>query len=293
MLLYLVRITSIVIIALAYMLFDLFNRRNVPTIFVYSTLAYGAVLTILYLNAKTIAISASISMVVLGLGYIVYRIGQLGAADVVEFAAISLMLPMQSSTLIATYAQQFSMPFILSVGINAGIVALALVPIYYIPKAMNRLKKPITSLVTKGNLVSATLLAIAYIVFIYFATFVITLNYIAIIILAVMLASSFLVMLFSIPITYSMTREVDARQMEDGDIIAINLMDEKKVMSISKKVKGFGRLVTPDMLRQLKGNGIKDRMPVYKEAMPFALPIFIAVILTLLLGNLIFVALGI
>ncbi|MDE1871265.1 MAG: hypothetical protein KGI06_03430 [Candidatus Micrarchaeota archaeon] len=293
MLLYLVRVISIVLIALAYMLFDLFNKRNVPSVFVYSTLAYGALLTILYLNARTIAISASISLVVLGVGYVVYRIGQLGAADVFEFAAISLMLPIQGMPFIASYAPQLSVPFIVSVAINAGIIALAIVPIYYIPKAISRLKKPITSLINKGNLLSASLLAIAYIVFIYFATLVISLNYFAIIMLAIMLTSSFLVMLFSVPVTYSMVREVTVKQMEEGDIIALNLMGERRVLALKKKIKGFGRLVTSDVMRQLKKAGVKDKMPVYKEAMPFALPIFVAVIFTLLFGNMIFIALGI
>ena len=276
-----------VAIALVYMLFDVFNKRNVPSAFAYATLAYGAVLTLLYFNVQTIAISAALSLIILGCGYLVYKIGQLGAADVIEFAAISLMLPVLQFPLLLPNAGQFHMPFVLSLAINTGIVAIILVPIYYIPMASKKLKKPLSSFVAGKNILMATLLAVVYLVFILFVALVVRASYIGIAILAIMLVSSFLVMLFSTPIAHSMTEYVSVRQFDEGDIIALNLMDRKSVDKLKNSIKGFGRLVTSDMIERMKKKGVKEKLPVYKKAMPFALAIFIAVVLTLLLGNLI------
>ena len=64
----LIRIASAVLIAAAYMLFDIFNNRNVPGMLAYATLGYGAVLTLLYLSTTAILVSAAIAFVVLGIG---------------------------------------------------------------------------------------------------------------------------------------------------------------------------------------------------------------------------------
>ena len=289
--LYLLRIGSIVAVALAYMLFDVFNKRDVPSIFAYATLAYGFLLTVLYFNIGSIILSVGIALAILGVGYIVYRIGQLGAADVIEFAAISLILPMQGLPFIAS--AQYNVPFALSLLVNTGIVAIVLVPIYYIPKASRNLKKPIASYITSRNMLAAFLIGASYLAFMLFTYIVIGINYIRIAMLAVLMVSSLLVMLFSVPITYSMVEYVSVDRFDIGDIIALNLMPDRKIASLKKKITGFDRLVTADTISNMKKKGIKEKMPVYKNALPFALPIFIGAIVTLLVGNMMFVVLGI
>src|SRR5208283_86630 len=123
------RLVSLVAIALVYMLFDLFNKRNIPELFAYGSVAYGLLLTVLYLNASAIAFSVAIAAVVLGLGYLVYRAGYLGAGDVFEFAALSLILPFQAVPLLLNIPQ-FGIPFIVSVFMGGGIAALVAVPLY-------------------------------------------------------------------------------------------------------------------------------------------------------------------
>jgi hypothetical protein len=286
--LYLVRILSVVCIALVYMLFDVLNKRNVPTLFAYATLVYGAVLTVLYLEIHMILVSTAIALVVLGIGYIIYRIGQLGAADVIEFAALSLIIPIQGIPLIARNVSQYGLPFILSLLLNAGIVALVLVPIYYLPKAKHKLKRPLASYINKGGLFRAILLAAAYLAFIAFAILVVGIGYGGIAVLLLMLVSSCIVMLFSVPITHSMVEYVPVSKFEEGDIIAFNLMDRKSISRLRARIKGFDRLLTGDLIKEMQKKRIKDSLPVYKEAMPFALPIFIAVLISIALGNLLF-----
>ncbi|MGD0729395.1 MAG: hypothetical protein ABR981_04940 [Candidatus Micrarchaeaceae archaeon] len=284
--LYILRLASLIVIALVYMLFDVFNKRNVPTVFAYATLAYAAILTALYLNFNLMLQSGAIALLVLGIGFVVYKIGQIGAADVIEFAALSMILPIQQMPILFSNLNQFSFPFIISLLINTGIVALVIVPIYYLPMAKRKLKKPITSFVEKRNVVLSVFLVAVYVFFIVFAYYVARLNYTGVLILLVMMISSALVMLFSIPITYSMVKYVGVEEFEEGDIIAINLMEQKDLKNIKSRIKNFDRLVTSNIIRSIKEKKIKEKFPLYKEAMPFALPIFIALIVSLLAGNL-------
>jgi hypothetical protein len=290
--LYLVRIASLIVIALVYMLFDVLNKRNVPAVFAYATLIYGFALTLLYFNLTLILESSAISLVILGAGYIFYKIGQLGGADVIELAALSLILPILQFPVLVSGPLQLQLPFIISLAINTGIVALIIVPLYYLPKAKKKLKKPLFSYVERKNVFLGVMLAIVYVAFISFAVLVVGINYIGIIVLTLMLISSFLVMIFSIPITYSMVEYVGVNNFDEGDIVAVNLMDEKSLSALRKKVKGFDKLLTANVIKDMKKSKIKEKLPVYKEAMPFALPIFIAVILCLIVGNLLFFVLG-
>ena len=286
--LYILRIASVVAIALAYMLFDVFNKRNVPSIFAYATLVYGFALTLLYLDAAPIIASSAIALVVLGIGYLVYKIGQLGAADVIEFAALSLIMPVQIAPLLATNISQFGLPFMLSMLLNTGIVALILVPIYYIPKAGRSLKKPLSSFVDSSGILKAAVLAVAYLAFIVFAVRFTGMGYIGIAVISLLLVCSCAIMLFSVPITHSMIEYVPVADFEEGDIIAFNLMDWKSIARIRSRVKGFDRLLTGSLIKELKRKKIKEKLPVYKEAMPFALAIFLATIVSIALGNLLF-----
>jgi Flp pilus assembly protein protease CpaA len=290
--LYIFRVASLIVIALLYMLFDVFNRRNVPDMFAYLTVAYGFVLTVLYFNLQLIIESTAISFIVIGIGYVLYRIGQLGAADVIEFAALSLILPVLQFPALISRAQ-FGVPFVFSLLVNTGIVALIIVPLYYIPKAKAKLKKPLLSFVNRRNLALAAGLMVAYVAFILFTIYEVGLDYIGVIILVLMMVSSFFVMLLSVPVTYSMVEYVGVDKFDEGDIIATNLMSSREIASIKRKVKGFSRLMTKDIIKEMKKKKVKDRLPAYKNAMPFALPIFVAVIITVLFGNLIFFILSI
>jgi Flp pilus assembly protein protease CpaA len=291
--LYIIRIVSLVVIALVYMLFDIFNKRNVPSSFVYGTLAYGILLTVLYFNLHTIGLSLGIAAVITGIGYIIYRIGQLGLADVIEFAAISLILPIQKAPLLITSAMQLNTPFIFSLLVNTGIVVIIVVPIYYIPKAIKKAKKPISTYITKREILMSALLAGSYLIFILLLSIIARPSYVAIAILAIMMICSVVVALFAKPITNVMIEYVSVSKFEEGDIIAINLMDGKTLDSLKKRVKGFGRLVTPKLIKEMKLKKVNEKLPVYKKAMPFAVPIFIGIVLAILLGNILFLVLGI
>ncbi len=282
----LVRVASLIAIAFVYMLFDIFNKRNIPSVFAYASLAYGVVLTLLYLNAASISISLLIAAVVLGAGYAVYRAGMLGAGDVLEFATLSLILPFQSLP-VAANIPQLGLPFIVSLFIDSGIAALIAVPLYYIPLASKVLKRPISSLASRRDAIKAMLVGAVYLVFLGFLAINVGTGLVGVIIVCVIAFGSFTVVLFERPITMSMVRYLTFRDFEEGDIIAWNLMKQGQISRIRKRVPGFDRLVTKKLIAELKRKRVKEKVPVYKNAIPLAAPIFIGVVLSVLLGNVI------
>ncbi len=280
-----VRIASVIVIALVYMLFDLFNRRNVPSVFAYATLGLGTVFTIFYLDVTTIMVSAAIAIVIGALGYLVYRAGQLGGADVIEFAAISLILPIQPIPYLSS-SFQFNLPFIISVFIATGVVALAMIPLYYLPLASSAAKKGLWSYVKRSDIMKGAIIAAAYLAFLLFLAFGTAASAIGLIIVIVVMLSSIVTMTFEKPITDSMVENIPASEFEEGDMIALNLMSAKEIAAMKKRIKGFDRLVTGKTIIEMRRRKIARRFPVYRNAMPLALPIFVGVVVSLLFGNL-------
>jgi hypothetical protein len=278
------RIASVVVIAFIYMLFDVFNRRNVPSFFAYATVAYGAVLTILYFNIGTILLSALIAIAVMGFGYFVYKIGQLGLGDAFELAALSLVLPLQPRGLIGNLPT-LGLPFIFSLLVCTGIAAIILVPLYYIPKSR---KMKIKARMSSSDIVKTITIGSAYLIFIFFLALVIRTSIYGIALLIAVIAGSISIMLFEKRITYMMVDMVDFRGFEEGDIIAFNLMDKNEIEQARKKVHSFERLITGELIAEMKKKDIRKKYPVYKRGVPLAVPIFVGVVLALLFGNLIF-----
>ena len=85
-----------------------------------------------------------------------------------------------------------------------------------------------------------------------------------------------------------MVELVTIDKCDEGDIIAFNLMKKSEIDSIRKRVKIFDRLVTKELMAEMEAKRVKDKLPVYRNALPFAVPIFIGVALSILFGNIIF-----
>lgn len=278
------RLAVFVALAAVYMLFDVFNNRNVPSLFAYASLAIGLVLTVLYFNTATITYSVLVAIAVLGLGYFVYRIGQLGAADVIEIAALSLIMPFFSRPLVLGQAQPY-MPVAVSVAINSGIAALIIVPLYYIPKAMANKKAWEAGHASLQDYFKIVLIATVYAFFGAFLYLVLHASYAAIALLAVIALGSVLVLAFERQMMGYMTQYVTYRGMEEGDIIATGMLSEKELHNLESRLAHFERLVDAKLISELKKKIPKRKLPVYKKPIPFAVPIFAGVLLTVAFGN--------
>ncbi|MEM3227374.1 MAG: hypothetical protein QXR58_02565 [Candidatus Micrarchaeaceae archaeon] len=286
----LLRTFSVLAFSLVYMIFDVFNRRNIPSVFAFASVAYGALLTVLYFNLTIIAESSAIALLVIGVGYLLYKGGQLGAADVTEFAALSLMLPIQYTPLLYK-SSQFGLPFIVSLIINGGISAFVVVLLYYLPRAKSRLKKPLLSMVSNYEVMKAVGIAFAYMLFLLLLVHYTGFYPAGIALLLAILILSVLIILFERPLTYSMISYVSVRNFEPGDIIAFNLLSQSMRESLKKRIPKFDRLVTEELISEMKKRRLYNKLPVYKNAMPMALPIFVGVCISLLFGDILLVML--
>ena len=280
------RYASIIVIAAVYMLFDVFNKRNVPSIFVYATLGYGVLLTLSYLDLQLIFYSGLLAIATLGLGYFIYKIGQIGSADVFEIATLSLILPMTPLPFLL-HVQQFSMPFVLSMMVNTGIAVFVFVPLYYIPKAFYKFRGRVYGLVRREDVFRAAMMAVLYAAFMTLLILSFWLKVVGFVIVLIMGLGSILITLFLTPITKSMIQYITYKGLEPGDAIALNIISKGRLSYLNKRIRGFGGLVTNQLIEELRRNAPKAKLPVYRNAVPFALPIFVGALTTLLFGNMI------
>jgi Flp pilus assembly protein protease CpaA len=283
------RIILMIIIALVFALFDTFNKRNIPNIIVYTSFAIAIIVTLTY-GLTTIMYSLPIAVVLSIFSYILYKSGQLGAGDGFEFVIISLLLPFQPAPAITTLSTffQINLPFIISVFVNAGILTLIFVPIYYLlilkdtlanhPKFQNYHK------INAGDAVRALSVLIMYILFYFIISYFININIFGIVIILLISVPSSIILLYNKKINLAMISLISPSNLENGDIIAINLMDKKDIDYFKKLYKNFGRLATTKQIKNIKKSNKK--IPVYKNAVPLSLPIFFGILISLLIGNL-------
>lgn len=281
--LYFLRIISLVIIGFIYLIFDIFNKRNIPSLAVYSFLGYGVLLTLLYLNLHTIITSSLIAVAIISFGYILYKIGILGLGDIFELASLSLIFPFLKNSFFYNMPQ-FNIPFIVSVLLNSGLVAIVLIPIFYLIKYKINIKKPILKSVTKKQALKAGLIAISYFAFIMFLVilFGFKTSFLIIILIAIF---SVIMILFEMPITNTMISYVNVNAFEEDELIAMNLINDQEARNLKKKFKHFNRLITKQLIKEMKQKHFKEKLPVYKEPIPFASMIFLGLVLGLGFGN--------
>jgi hypothetical protein len=266
----------LLVIASVYAIFDVFNKRNIPNVFVYASLIVAFGITLTY-GIGTIEYSILIAAVSAILGYLLYKKGFIGGGDIVEFIAISLILPIQPAT--ATYAAiNVQTPFIISVLLAAGYVVSLYIPIYYLRKTPKKLH------MDRNRMLSGTVLLLSYAVLIAVMYLLSYINAVGVALLGIIGIASFLIIIFESSIYWGMVSMLMPKELEPGDMIATNLMDKKDLAYFKNKSKNFNRLVTKKLLSEIRG--VKKKIPVYRNSVPFALFILIGIIISLLFGNL-------
>ena len=281
MFLELLRMGILLTVVVLYALFDLFNKREVPDAFVYAALAIGLLITFTY-PKTTAEISLLMAVAVAAIGYVIYRAGFWGAGDFFELTTISLILPIQPRPLLVS-VDQLGMPFVVSFFISTGLAAIWIVPIYYL--LVNREK---TSKRTKTQpiyKILGVLLITIYLMLLLFVYLLFGISWLRLLIIAAIGIPSAIILAYEEEITDKMTRLVPAKELTEGDIIAVNLMQGSEIRYFASKYKNFGRLVTKEMAKEL--SHVDRKLPVYRHAAPFAVFVLIGVVVSLLFGNII------
>ncbi|MCL5239263.1 MAG: hypothetical protein M1286_02205 [Candidatus Marsarchaeota archaeon] len=271
-----VSLLSLIAISVMYAAFDVFNKRNVPDVFAYASVAVGIAITLAF-HQSELVFSLIVALIVGTIGYVVYRLGLWGAGDYFELVAISLILPVQPAPLFFGVAQ-LGLPFILSVFVGTGFAAIWIVPIYYL-FFMKRawVKKPDAKHVYYG--LSLFVLYMLLLLFIYYF-YGYALGRLALIMIVAV--PSALTLVFEEEITSRMVERIPTKKLEEGDIIAFNMMSKNEMRYFSK-YSGFGRLATRSLIARIKN--AKMQLPVYRNAAPLALFILIGIGVSLFFGN--------
>lgn len=275
------RIAILLIIALAYALFDVLNKRNVPNAFAYAALAVGAVVTLTYPLA-VIYISVIVAAAVAVLGYAVYRAGLMGAGDFFEFVTISLILPIQPAAVLSGIPQ-LNFPFVFSVLIASGYAAVIGMVVYYLASAarsggLGKYKAD------KKRAYAGLAIIVAYLALLLVLGWLTGFRIAAAFVIILIAAASALTIFFEGVINKEMVSYIYPNELSEGDMIATNLMKKGELAFFKKRAGGFGRLATKKLIGEIKG--VKKRMPVYTQGVPLALFVLIGVVASLLFGNL-------
>ncbi len=276
----LLRILILVIITLAYALFDIFNKRNVPNLFAYATIVVGVLVALTY-GAGMAVYGFLIAIITAALGYLAYRAGFLGGGDVFEFTFIGLVLPMQAMPLLASIPQ-FGLPFLLSVFIATGYVTIIFTPLYYIIKGKRKLGHKKLE-VDRNKAIAGFVILVIYAGMILLTNYKIHYSLLGMAILLLAAVPSAAILIYEKYIYEGMILSVYPSKLEEGDMIATNLMSKDDIAYFRERSRHFGRLVDKKVLAKIKG--ARRKLPVYKNAIPLALFVFIGVAVSLAVGN--------
>ncbi|MEM3199160.1 MAG: hypothetical protein QXD11_00240 [Candidatus Micrarchaeaceae archaeon] len=279
---YLIRIITAITIATIYMCYDLFNRRNIPNIIIYTTSIIG--IAFLFIMPTILVESATFAIIAFSVGFLIYKIGQIGLGDIIEIVLLSLIIPFQEVPLLINKIQ-YSLPFILSLFIASGFIALIIVPIIYIPKAARKNLLYLNKNETKKAEFKVIIFSVAYLIFAGMLANFGMLSLYGIILIGIFIFSSDITILFEKAMLRVMIIYKKASELGIDDMIAISLMNKELLDSIKSKVPEFTGLATKNIIEELKENRINSKIPVYENGIPFAVPIFLGLIISLLFGN--------
>ncbi|VVB76680.1 Uncharacterised protein [uncultured archaeon] len=267
-------------IAIIYAAFDVFNKRNVPNAFAYVSIVVGIAVTFL-LNQGSIAYSFLIAIAIIGVGHVIYKMGFWGAGDYFELASISMIIPVQFTPLLIGTGQ-LGLPFILSVFIATGLVAVWVVPVYYLLLRRNEYAKAGTD---SRHIFYGLTLMLLYLAMSFMVYGVYGLDFGKLLLIVLIAVPSAITLTFEERITSNMIRFVGVEDIEADDIIALNVLEKSEIARLSKKYDGFGRLVTEKFLGEFRGS--KEKLPVYRNAAPLAAFILAGAAISVLFGNII------
>ena len=285
-----INVTVLLIVTAIYALLDVFNRRNVPNYVAYITLLIGVAMALL--SGTNYILNFGIAILIGILGYVLYRAGLLGGGDVFEFVFIALVMPMwpQPFAYGMQLHTQFFIPFIISVLIAAGYFSLLFIPVYYLGKKGHLRAIKRTRPRDRKSMKMGAVILCGYIIFTVALYYMLGVTPLGLGLIAVLAITSFITIVYQHSVYLEMVEFVYPEQLEEGDMIAINLITRKNIMLLKDK-SGFGRLATSKMIKNLRG--VKVKVPVYKDSVPFSAFVFIGVVITLIFGNLILVMVGI
>lgn len=242
--------------------FDLFNKKNIPDLLLYGFLAVAAIMNAFFYQESLFWFSLAMAAFISAIGYLFYRLGQLGAADIFVLASIMLLLPLHPSFA----AMPFNLPFVFSVIIFSG-VAFALYVLFYFGWKMLRAD-------AKPNLLYALMLIpYALFAYVYMNSFLFSPVYFGFI--TILLFSVTFFMMFRESFNRLLAEELPVSQLQPEDVLALEVMNKDMIARYK-----IPRLVTRAEIDRLKKTKVTE-VWVYTKLPPFIPFLLVGMVLSL------------
>lgn len=246
--------------------YDLFNKKNVPDLFLYAFLVVAFLVNLVLYQENLFWFSLAISFFMSAIGYLFYRVGQLGGADVFIIASIILLLPIHPSF----SEMSFNIPFIFSVIIFSGVIFALYMMVHFGFKLLKTDAKP-------NYLYLLMFIPYGLFAYVYVGSFLFSPIYFAFI--TISMFAIILMMVFKESINKLLAEELPLSQLEQEDVLALELMNKDMI----ERYK-LTRLVTKNELERLKKTKLTE-LWVYTKLPPFIPFIFIGMVLSLLFAK--------
>ncbi len=249
--------------------FDIFNNRNIPNNLLYAFLGVSILTNIVFFDQDVFVFAAIIATFLSLWGYLFYRAGHFGGADVFVLASLTLLLPIPPSFI----NMPFNMPFIFVI----FLFALVISSLYSIVDFAIKLAKKNT----KPNLLYFALL-IPYALFVYMFSSSPIFSISFLIIISISLIATIFFAAYREDILKLQAQKIPTSKLTEEDVLAIELMDKDTVW-----LHGLKKLITAEELKRLRKLKLKE-VWVYTKLLPFLPFVFVGLLLSLLVGKYLF-----
>lgn len=246
--------------------YDVFNKKNIPDNLLWGFLGLAFLVNLVLFQETLFWFSIGAAVFLSAIGYLFYRVGQLGGADLIVLASIMLLLPIHPSFI----GMPFNLPFIFSVFIFSGIVFALYVVLYFGYK--------LTEVDVKPNWIYALVL-LPYAAFAYFFINSFLFSPVFLIFVSIAILSSVFFLMFRDSLNMMLAEELPVTQLEPEDVLALEVMNKDMIERFK-----IPRLMTKDEIERLKKSKVTE-VWVYTKLPPFLPFILVGMLLSLIFAK--------
>ncbi|MCI0503103.1 hypothetical protein L0Y65_00155 [Candidatus Micrarchaeota archaeon] len=246
--------------------YDVFNKKNIPDKFLYAFLALAFLINLVFYDEALFMFSLGIAVFLSAIGYLFYRVGQLGGADLFVLAAIMLLLPINPSYA----AMPFNLPFIFSVFIFSGVLFALYVLLYFGYKVTQVESKPKWLFL---------LILIPYGLFAWFFINSFLFSWVFFAFITISIFASVFFMMFRDSLNQLLAEEMPVSQLEPEDVLALEIMNKDMV----ERYK-IPRLMSQGEIDRLRKTKVGE-VWVYTKLPPFIPFILAGMVLSMLFAR--------
>ncbi|MFN7991570.1 MAG: hypothetical protein U0R44_05415 [Candidatus Micrarchaeia archaeon] len=230
--------------------YDLYNKKNVPDNFLFAFLGIAFIVNAFFYQETLFWFSLAVAAFFSAVGYLFYRVGQLGGADVLVLASVMLLLPIHP----AFAGMPFNLPFVFSVIVFSGVIFALYVLAFFGWK--------LTQVEAKPDLMYGLML-IPYLLFAYVYVNSFLFSPVYFIFITILLFAVVFFLMFKRQFNQLLAEEMPVSQLEPEDVLALEVMNRDLVERYKLQ-----RLLTKEEIARLKKTKVSE-LWVYTKLPPF------------------------